>query len=160
MLWHLSRAGNPSPFPGRVSTLTILTLRAEKLLLRHRLQAQTLHVKDAAALALAGHQRLARAFTDLKTSRQPVREQRVPDVPKHDWLRDVGRIEMGWKLFRATVSQKCPTSHSRPDKTYELEAIPAVPVSRYGLDITPEHVAELMNYFQSRVLKASIFWDV
>lgn len=53
---------------GKARVLSILTLGADELLLRHGLQAETLQVEHAAALALAGQQRLARAFTDLTNS--------------------------------------------------------------------------------------------
>lgn len=53
---------------GKARVLSILTLGADELLLRHGLQAETLHVEHAAALTLAGQQRLAGALTDLTNS--------------------------------------------------------------------------------------------
>lgn len=65
-MWLLSKGGNPSQFSRHRNTLTILTLGADELFLRHGLQAETLQVEHAAALALAGQQRLARALADLQ----------------------------------------------------------------------------------------------
>lgn len=65
-MWLLSKGGNPSQFSRQRNTLTILTLGADELFLRHGLQAETLQVEHAAALALAGQQRLARALADLQ----------------------------------------------------------------------------------------------
>lgn len=56
----------PPIFQVQEHSLTILTLGADELFLRHGLQAETLQVEHAAALALAGQQRLARALTDLQ----------------------------------------------------------------------------------------------
>lgn len=52
----LSKAGDPCSLFRLRKALTVLTLGADELLFGHRLQAETLHVKDAATLALAGHQ--------------------------------------------------------------------------------------------------------
>lgn len=50
---------------GKARVFSVFTLGADELLLRHGLQAETLHVEHAATLALAGHQSLAGALTDL-----------------------------------------------------------------------------------------------
>lgn len=53
---------------GKARVLSILTLGADELFLRHGLQAETLQVEHTAALALAGQQRLASALADLTNS--------------------------------------------------------------------------------------------
>lgn len=72
--------GKSLPVLQAQSTLTVLTLGADELFLRHGLQAETLQVEHAAALALAGQQRLAGALTDLQRAQSSAgnREPRQP----------------------------------------------------------------------------------
>lgn len=64
--WLLSKGGNPCQFSRHRNTLTVLTLGADELFLGHGLEAETLQVEHAAALTLAGQQRLAGALADLQ----------------------------------------------------------------------------------------------
>lgn len=72
--------GGPCLLLRHGETLTIFTLSAGELLLRQGLEAQTLQVKEAAAFALAGHQRLAWALADLQQA--DTASQREPEVPQ------------------------------------------------------------------------------
>lgn len=76
-MWLLSKGENPSQVSRHRNTLTILTLGADELFLGHGLQAETLQVEHAAALALAGQQWLARALADLQQA-QSSAGNRVP----------------------------------------------------------------------------------
>lgn len=112
----LSKVGDPCPLFRLRKALTVLTFGANELLFGHKLQAETLHVKDAATLALAGHQRLARALADLNRQRAHHRT-RASDTLRHKPLPMLTK-ETGWHLFRAKEKQESwPASHGRAGKS-------------------------------------------